>query len=89
MCDRRCSRHQTTLTLEDPLQAVRSATIAPGLDTGSDAEATPKRQGGLDMDRNPFLPNLDANRPLPPSVILIFGALVTGLALAGFALLFL
>ncbi|PWV97738.1 hypothetical protein DFR52_106263 [Hoeflea marina] len=41
------------------------------------------------MDRNPFIPNLDADRPIPPSIILIFGSLVTGLALAGFALLFL
>jgi hypothetical protein len=39
------------------------------------------------MDRNPFLPNLDANRPIPVPIVLIPGSLVTGLALAGFALL--
>ena len=41
------------------------------------------------MDRNPFLSALDADRPIPVHVILILGSLVTALALAGFALLFL
>lgn len=36
---------QTTSVVEDPLQAVRSTTIAPGLDTCLDAEATPKQPG--------------------------------------------
>lgn len=40
------------------------------------------------MDRNPFSLSLDANRHIPVHVILILGSLVTGLALAGFALLF-
>jgi hypothetical protein len=41
------------------------------------------------MDRNSFSASLDASRPIPVHVILILGSLVTGLALAGFALLFL
>jgi len=41
------------------------------------------------MNRNPFFPCLDASKPISVPVVLILGSLVTGLALAGFALLFL
>jgi len=41
------------------------------------------------MENDPFFPRLDVNRSIPAPVILILGSLVTGLALAGFALLFL
>lgn len=41
------------------------------------------------MDRNPFFPCLGTSKPIPVPVVLILGSLVTGLALAGFALLFL
>lgn len=41
------------------------------------------------MDRNPFFRSLNAIRPIPMPVVLILGSLVTGLALAIFALLFL
>ncbi len=48
--------------------------IAPGLNTGSNAEATSKQPSCLDMDRPPFFPNQDANRPVQQSAILIFFA---------------